>query len=234
MVADVVLVHGGWGTPDDWDLVVDHLTSAGVRGHTVDLPSTRTADAGLDDDVAEVEEMLERYGDDSVLVGHSYSGMVVTAASAGRRLRGLVYVAAFVPNGEDTVYSLLSSAPSSTLSSARGESPIQIHDNGTATLEPWPPVDAVTRFGAAATDAMAKRPRRAQSLGVAIAPAPAFGWREHEATYILTARDQVIPPELQRTMASRASEIVEIDSDHFPNFEAPEALAELLARIARG
>jgi pimeloyl-ACP methyl ester carboxylesterase len=226
MAAEIVLVHGGWGTPNDWDLVIHHLEGAGVRSRVVDLPSTRRADAGLDADIAEVQSLLDEC-DAPVLVGHSYSGMVVTPASAGRPLHHLVYVAAFVPDGDDTALSLLSSVPS-----PRSERSIKVNDDGTTTVEPWPLVDAVSRFGEAATAAMAKVPRRAQSIASGITAAPAFGWKEHDATYVLASKDEVVPPDLQRVMAAKLANVVEIDTNHFPMFEAPRALAEILISLA--
>ena len=40
-----VLVHGGWGNPEDWRWVRQLLESAGVHVEAPDLPSHRSADA---------------------------------------------------------------------------------------------------------------------------------------------------------------------------------------------
>lgn len=68
--------------------------------------------ANLDVHVAEVIAAVEAAGDDVILVGQSYGGMVISGAAdvAPSRVRALVYVDAYVPDPGDSVWSLTTQA----------------------------------------------------------------------------------------------------------------------------
>ena len=105
------MCHGGW--------CFDELTGAlRADGHRV-LPVTLTglserahllgAGVTLATHVRDVLALLEaEAGDDVVLAGHSYGGMVVSAAAdrVPGRIRGLVYLDAFVPRDGESCWSL--------------------------------------------------------------------------------------------------------------------------------
>jgi pimeloyl-ACP methyl ester carboxylesterase len=70
------------------------LQKAGHRVIAVQLPLYSLAD-----DVATVKRAIELVGGPTILVGHSYGGIVITnAAYNNPNVKGLVYVAAFAPN----------------------------------------------------------------------------------------------------------------------------------------
>ncbi|MGK5555537.1 alpha/beta fold hydrolase [Actinomadura kijaniata] len=79
-----VLVHGAWHGPWAWDRVVPPLRAAGARTLTPDLSAVR--DVGLRDHVQIVAAALDTVpdGEDVVLVGHSYAGLVVREAADTR------------------------------------------------------------------------------------------------------------------------------------------------------
>ncbi len=77
-----VLVHGAWHGPWAWERLTPFLRQAGARTTTPAL--TLDGDAGLDTHVHEVLGALEAVatdGEDVVLVGHSYAGLVVRQAA---------------------------------------------------------------------------------------------------------------------------------------------------------
>jgi pimeloyl-ACP methyl ester carboxylesterase len=91
---NIVLVHGAWADGSSWDKVISILKNAGHRGIAVQLPLHSLAD-----DVATVKRAIELAGGPTVLVGHSYGGMVITnAAYNNPNVKGLVYIAAFAPD----------------------------------------------------------------------------------------------------------------------------------------
>jgi hypothetical protein len=45
--------------------------------------------------------------------------------------------------------------------------------------------------------------------------------------------DSSAKPHVQEVFAARASEVIEIDGDHFPHWRRPREVAEIFARIAR-
>src|SRR5215471_17762390 len=108
-----VLVHGAWHGGWCWRKVRDALERSGAEVYTPTLTGLgerahlASKDIGLDTHVADVLGVLE--GEDLsevVLVGHSYSGMVVTAVAdrAADRVARLVYLDAVVPNDGQCLY----------------------------------------------------------------------------------------------------------------------------------
>ena len=72
------------------------------------------AQYGLDTnegDVATVKRTLGRVGSPAILVGHSYGGSVITAAGTDDRVAGLVYIAAFAPDADETSQTSRRSSP---------------------------------------------------------------------------------------------------------------------------
>src|SRR5919108_2322474 len=91
---NIGLVHGLWADGSSWSKVIPILKNAGHRVIAVQLPLHSLAD-----DIATVKRAIELAGGPTVLVGHSYGGMVITnAAYNNPNVKGLVYVAAFAPD----------------------------------------------------------------------------------------------------------------------------------------
>jgi pimeloyl-ACP methyl ester carboxylesterase len=102
----VVLVPGAWCRAPVWDAVAARLRAAGRTVHALTLsglgedPPADPGGVGLQDHVADVLGFLAETGlHDVVLVGHSYSGLVVgqAAARAPDRVARTVFVQAFLP-----------------------------------------------------------------------------------------------------------------------------------------
>src|SRR4030081_3481486 len=73
------------------------LRAAGLNAPAVQTPLTPLPEA-----VASAERVLARQDGPTVLVGHSFSGMIVTEAGMHPNVSALVYVAARAPDaGED-------------------------------------------------------------------------------------------------------------------------------------
>jgi len=104
-MADVVLLHGSWLGGWMWADVEALLTA---DGHTVAAPTLSSSD--LDNHVREVGGLLGSAGG-TVLVGHSYSGMVATATAAAHPdlIRKVIYLDAYVPRGGQCAFDVLPS-----------------------------------------------------------------------------------------------------------------------------
>lgn len=110
-----VLVHGGWHGAWCWDKVSPLLRAA---GHQVYAPSLTglgesanrlTPEVGLDTHIQDVVGLLQAEDlQQVILVGHSYSGMVITgvADAVPERIRRLVYIDAVVPHDGDSMASM--------------------------------------------------------------------------------------------------------------------------------
>lgn len=116
-----VLVHGAWHGGWCWKYVRDGLVDL---GHTVLTPTLTglgerahllDASVGLDTHINDILNVVKYEElDDFVLVGHSYSGMVITAVAdrIKSNIRKIVFLDAGVP--EESGQSFISYGPNST------------------------------------------------------------------------------------------------------------------------
>src|ERR1700722_5326820 len=72
---NVVFVHGLFADGSSWSEVIARLQMAGLNATSVQNPLTTLPEA-----VASAERVLARQDGPTVLVGHSFSGMIVTEA----------------------------------------------------------------------------------------------------------------------------------------------------------
>ena len=111
-----VLVPGAWHGSWCFESVVPLLERAGHTVHALTLSGLRpdddpatVASANLDTHADDVLRLLDRaHITGATLVGHSYAGMVITAAAdrAGGRVSRLVHLDAFVPRDGESWWSL--------------------------------------------------------------------------------------------------------------------------------
>src|SRR6267378_2258693 len=96
-VHNVVLVHGAYADGSSWSEVIPLLQRAGLHVASVQNPLTSFAD-----DVEATRRVLALQDGPTVLVGHSYAGMVISETGTDPKVTALVYVAARAPAaGED-------------------------------------------------------------------------------------------------------------------------------------
>jgi len=96
-VRNVVLVHGAFADGSGWRGVYDNLTGRGYRVTVVQNPLTSLAD-----DVAATKRAIDRQDGPTILVGHSWGGVVITEAGMDPKVVGLVYVSALSPDAGET------------------------------------------------------------------------------------------------------------------------------------
>src|ERR1700676_3910257 len=96
-VRNVVLLHGLFADGSCWADVIARLQAAGINPTAVQNPLTT-----LESSVAATQRALALQDSPTVLVGHSFSGMIVTEAGVDPKVTSLVYVAArALDAGED-------------------------------------------------------------------------------------------------------------------------------------
>ena len=94
---NVVLVHGLFADGSCWSEVIARLQQKGIQVAAVQDPLTTLPDA-----VDATKRVLATQQGPTVLVGHSFAGMIVTEAGVDPTVSALVYVAARAPDaGED-------------------------------------------------------------------------------------------------------------------------------------
>ena len=88
-VRNVVLVHGLFADGSCWSEVIARLQSAGFNATAVQNPLTT-----FEQSVAATRRVLAMQDGPTVLVGHSFSGMIITEVGIDPKVSSLVYVAA--------------------------------------------------------------------------------------------------------------------------------------------
>jgi pimeloyl-ACP methyl ester carboxylesterase len=227
----ILLVHGAWHDETTWDLVVPLLDAAGVRTRVITLPSTNPGPSlpGLAEDVAAVTCAIEDIDESVVLVGHSYGGMVISAAGHHERVEHLVNLAAFCPaEGEAVVDLAVGTPPPLTARSLR------IEDDGTMRIDPEMAIDT---FYADVEHHEARR--RAASLlpsssAIFSARSGPPAWMQRPTTYVVCTNDRAISVDREEQMAERATaDIVHWPTSHSPFVSDPARVADALASISR-
>jgi len=93
----IVFCHGIWADGSCFSKVIPALQAEGHQCIAAQYSLNTTAD-----DVATVKRTLGRVSSPAILVGHSYGGSVITGAGTDDRVAGLVYIAAFAPDADET------------------------------------------------------------------------------------------------------------------------------------
>ncbi len=222
---NIVLVHGGFVDGAGWEGVYNILKK---DGYTVSIVQNPTIT--LEDDVAATKRILATQDGESILVGHSYGGAVITEAGNDPKVARLVYIAAFAPDKGESVSTLIKGAPPDAPAP-----PILPPQDGYLFLDR-------TKFAASFADdvdpekaafmADSQVPWGVGALSGTISEA---AWRVKPSWYLVTTEDRMIPPAAQRAMAKRAgSAVVEIKGSHAIYVSQPAAVAALIAQAAKG
>jgi pimeloyl-ACP methyl ester carboxylesterase len=226
----VVFVHGACVKDGAWwwHPTAALLADAGVASETPALPScgetgepTSAGGPGLADDVAAVREVLTASEEPTIVVGHSYGGIVLAEAAAGvESVRHVLLISSYLPE------------VGQSLSSFGGEEPapfLEIDpEGGTFTVQPDALAGTFLQDCGAEIQQQATSKTALQSLAVIEAPVQAAAWQQVPSTYLVCAEDHGTPAELQREFAQRATHVVEIDAGHHPFLSQPAAVRDLI------
>lgn len=219
-VMNIVLVHGAWADGSGWQSIHEILHARGYNVSVVQNPLTSLAD-----DVAAVDRVLARQEGATVLVGHSYGGVVITEAGDEPKVAGLVYVAAFLPDAGESAASLIEGVE---------PAPLQPSADGFLFFNTalFPQVFAHDLPAAqGAFLAAAQVPAAGAAFAAPVSRAP---WKSRPSWYVLSTEDRVIPPAIQRRMAARANAtIVEVRGSHAVYISQPRAVADAIDAAAR-
>lgn len=222
MPKPVLLCHGAYTGAWEWSEVVSQLRQRGIDAVALDL-TTRERGGSLAKDEQLVRETLARWDEPAVLVGHSYSGAVITGASTvNPHVAHLIYVAAALPQAGESVSASRGAPPTKTTSIIESQPTI-----------PDRPATAARLFNDATTaQAEWATPQLGGFVRSAFDEVPSgLGWREHPSTYVLCTLDLSIPLEIQEGYAAHTSSAVRIEAGHSPMITQPELIAEVIANV---
>src|ERR1700728_61113 len=132
-VRNIVLVHGAFVDQTSWKPVADILSKQGYTVTLVENPLTSLAA-----DVDATKQALAKQDGRTVLVGHSWGGVVITQAGTDPKVSALVYVSAFAPEVGESLAALAKAGPAT-----EGGSAIHPDAKGNLYIDPKVFPDAV-------------------------------------------------------------------------------------------
>jgi pimeloyl-ACP methyl ester carboxylesterase len=229
----VVFVHGACVKDGAWwwhrtgDLLAERsiaseaalLPSCGETGEPANMQGP-----GLAEDVAAVRQVLTASDEETVVVAHSYGGIVVADAAADiGAVRHLLLVSSYLPE------------VGQSLSSFGGEEPAPFlevdPERGTFTVRRdvlagtfLQDCDQEIRLEANGKTAL-------QSLAVLEQPVQSASWQQVPSTYLVCAEDRGTPAERQRAFADQAGSVVELAAGHHPFLSQPAAVREIILAL---
>jgi pimeloyl-ACP methyl ester carboxylesterase len=224
-VKNVVLVHGAFADGSGWEALYKILTGKGYNVSVVGNPNTSFAE-----DVAATKRTIDRQTGPVLLVGHSYGGAIITEAGNNPKVVGLLYIAAFAPDANETLLQLLQAGPPAPNSGILPPDEngyvwydVKKYHSGFCADLPKEKADFL---------AASQIPVSASVFGATI-PNPA--WKTKKSWYIVATEDQTIPPDGERFMAKRANaKVTEIKGSHLVFMSKPKEVADIVELAAKG
>jgi pimeloyl-ACP methyl ester carboxylesterase len=219
----VVLVHGAFADGSGWEGVYKILKRDGYPVTIVQHPTV-----SLDDDVAVTGRAIKAQSGAVVLVGHSYGGMVVSAAGNDPKVGALVYVAAYVPDKGESLQTLIGNTPPDGPAP-----PILPPQDGFLALDQAQFAAAFAADVNADKAAFMAASQVPFGVGALSTPVATPAWRAKPSWYVVATGDKMIPPSYERTMAKRADAIVtEADGSHAIFVSKPDVVASVIEQAA--
>jgi pimeloyl-ACP methyl ester carboxylesterase len=229
----VVFVHGACVRDGSWwwHRTADVLQARGVASDAPELPSCGEAGRpagvegpGLHDDIDAVRQVLRAGSEPTVVVAHSYGGIVVAEAAAGiDAVRHLLLISSYLPEPGQSLSSFGDGSPAPFLDVDAERRTFGVrHDALADTFLQDCSAEIVT-------DAMNHLAR--QSLSVTQEPVTVSAWQQVPSTYLVCSDDRGTPAAAQREFARRATNVVELDTGHHPFLSQPDAVADLISNL---
>ena len=222
-VKNVVLVHGAFADGSGWRGVYDNLTQRGYKVTIVQNPLTSLAD-----DIAATKRAIERQDGPTILVGHSWGGVMITEAGIDPKVTGLVYVSALSPDAGETTaqqYEGYTTPP---------EFVIEPTADGFGVLKAG---TFKAGFAADTTDEDAaflensQVPINLSSFGIKLKNA---AWHTKPSWAVIAGQDKAFDQKMLQDMAKRiGAKVTEVDASHALFFTQPAVIADVIDQAAK-
>ena len=217
-VRNVVLVHGLFADGSCWSEVIPRLQAAGINATAVQNPLTT-----LEESVAAAQRALALQDGPTVLVGHSFSGMIVTEAGVDPKVTSLVYVAARAPDAGEDYTALAKRFPPPPASA------------GIVWSGDWGRLSEAAFLNDFAGDLPAAKARVLYAVQGPFQRQLLEGktthaaWRSKPSYYAVSTEDRTINPDLERFMAKRmGAKTIEVKASHLSLISQPDAITQLI------
>jgi pimeloyl-ACP methyl ester carboxylesterase len=224
-VKNIVLVHGAFADGSSWSKVIPLLHAKGFHVTSVSIPLTSFAE-----DVAATKRALAVEEGPVVLVGHSYGGVVITEAGNDPKVVGLVYIAAFAPDANESITDISKAFPPGL-----GLTKIVPLSDGFILLSPEGVETAFAQDLTSEEKALltAVQPQTAASIFEARPTAAA--WHDKPAWYVVASNDNMISPEQEKFMAKQINATTTVlPSSHVVMLSHPKEVAAVIEDATKG
>ncbi len=222
-VKNVVLIHGAFADGSSWSKIIPLLEAKGLHVVAVQNPLS-----SLDDDVAAAKRAIALQDGPVLLVGHSWGGVVISQAGIDPKVAGLVYVAAFAPDDNQSLVDASKAFPPTPgLAEAKPDAagflsltakgiyedfcpdlPMAEREIVLATQGPWAAVCTTDKISKAA-------------------------WKVKPSWYIVASEDRMINPDLERQFAkTMKAKTLEVKASHVPMLSQPKQVADFIIDAA--
>ncbi|SDH28947.1 Alpha/beta hydrolase family protein [Leifsonia sp. 98AMF] len=219
---NVVLVHGAYADGSSWSKVIPRLQAAGLGVTAVQHPLTT-----LQDGVEITRRAIALNPGPTVLVGHSFAGMIVTEAGVDPAVSALVYVAARAPDAGEDYGALAKTYPLPPASA------------GVVWSEGWGRLSEEAFLRDFAGDLPPEEARVLCAVQGPISDTLFSGrtthaaWRHKPSWYAVSTEDRTINPDLERFMAKRmGATTIELAASHVSLVSHPAEVSDLILAAA--
>ena len=219
---NVVLVHGAYADGSSWSKVIPRLQAAGLGVTAVQHPLTT-----LQDGVEIPRRAIALNPGPTVLVGHSFAGMIVTEAGVDPAVSALVYVAARAPDAGEDYGALAKTYPLPPASA------------GVVWSEGWGRLSEEAFLRDFAGDLPPEEARVLCAVQGPISDTLFTGrtthaaWRDKPSWYAVSTEDRTIDPDLERFMAKRmGATTIELAASHVSLVSHPAEVSDLILAAA--
>jgi pimeloyl-ACP methyl ester carboxylesterase len=219
-VRNVVLVHGLFADGSCWLDVIARLQHENLNVTSVQNPLTT-----LEEAIVETRRVVSRQDGPTVLVGHSFSGMLVTEVGVDPNVTALVYVAARAPDAAEDYAALAKTYPTPPATGGI----VFDGDEGRLSEEAFLRDFAgdLPKNKARALYAVQQPFHKALLTGKTTQAA----WRSKPSFYAVSTEDRTINPDLERFMAKRmGATTIEIEASHLSLISHPDEIAHLILK----
>jgi pimeloyl-ACP methyl ester carboxylesterase len=218
----IVFVHGIWADGSSFNEQTAALQAKGYHVVAIQNPITSLAE-----DVATTQRALNLIKGKVILVGHSWGGFVISQVGNDPKVVGMVYLAAYAPELDETVLTVSANAGPTELTKYFAESAGYVY---------------ITQEGVQkvfANDLTLKQ----QAL-IFATQTPAYhtvfndksgapAWKVKPTWYVVAKGDKTINPDLERFMAKRMkAKTVELESSHVVMSARPQEVLKVIEEAA--
>ena len=215
---NVVFIHGLFADGSCWSKVIARLQQKAINCTSVQNPLTSLHEAS-----EAARRAIAAQPGPTVLIGHSFSGMIVSEVGVDPKVTALVYVAARAPDAGEDYTALAKNYPTPPATA------------GIVFEDDWGRLSEAAFLRDFAGDLPRAEARVLYAVqqpfkrSLTTERTTNAAWRARPSFYAVSAQDRTINPDLERFMAKRMSaKTIEIEASHLALISHPDAVTNLI------